>query len=154
MGVSLNIKIDPALRALAAEDPEAPVNAVLEAWGKDANSLLELEKFKVTQRTMERAYDTGALASSVTGRAYQGAKSGTLVSVWFNPSQQYAAWGRYYAPYQEGPPIGASTYTNEPRHMLYDSYTYDRSSIQQWAVESAGEGAQDWLGTIVAEAYH
>lgn len=149
MPVSIFFRVDPALQALASSDPEAPLNAVLDAWQSDAETLLQLEIYKVTARTEARARDTGALASSVTGRVGTRA-SGKLISVWFNNAQQYAQWGRYYAPYQEGPPIGLSTYTNAPRHMLYDSQTEDAPAIEEWALEAGGSGADAWAGSIQA----
>lgn len=142
MSVSIHFSVPPALTRLANMSPDEPMNAVIEGWTQNAEELLAIEIANVTQRTMERAYDTGALASSVTGNVGSGHPN--LVSVWFNNAQQYSQWGRYYAPYQEGPPIGLSTYTNEPRHMLYDSKTDDVSQIQQWAVESGGSAANDW----------
>jgi hypothetical protein len=128
--------------ALLAEQLGTVDERVLSAWGDDAETLLAIEVFNVTQRTLERANDTGALASSVTGQAYAGAKNETLIAVWFNNAQQYAQWGRYYAPYQEGPPIGLSTYTNAPRHLLFDAQTDDASQIAQWAA-TAGQPVFD-----------
>lgn len=141
MALSFTVRFDPALLELAQMDPNDPINAVLDAWRANANELLQIEIFNVTKRTLERAFDTGALASSVTGRV--GAGKPNLVSVWFNPSPQIAQWGRVYAAYQEGPPIGLSTYTNPPRHMLYDS-TEDAEQIITWATDTGQSGANDW----------
>ena len=143
MGVSFTLKMDDVSRLV--DELGRADEIVIEGWGKDAQTLLETEIANVTKRTQERAFDTGALASSVTGQAYQAAKNGTLISVWFNSAQQYAQWNRYYAPYQEGPPIGKATYTNEPRHMLFDSQTEDAGQIADWAVK-AGQAAADEIG--------
>lgn len=146
MGVSLKLTI-PDLTGLV--DGLMNVDqTVIAGWGQDADTLLKTEIYNVTQRTKERAYDTGALMSSVTGQAYPGSKNGTLISVWFNNAQQYAEWGRYYAPYQEGPPIGLSTYTNGPRHMLYDSQTEDTGQITGWAVQAGQTAVDDTLGGL------
>lgn len=147
MGVSLKITI-PDLTHLVEELGTAD-ETVIEGWGQNAETLLQTEIYNVTQRTIERTsgpYSTGALASSVTGQAYPGSKNGTLISVWFNNAQQYSEWGRYYAPYQEGPPIGLSTFTNGPRHMLYDSQEQDAGEITDWAVQSGQATVDDKIG--------
>lgn len=143
MGLSLTLKMDDVSRLV--EELGHADEIVMAGWGQDAQTLLEIEIANVTKRTLERAHHTGALASSVTGRAYTNAKNGTLISVWFNNAQQYAQWNRYYAPYQEGPPLGLATYTNAPRHMLYDSQTDDAGQITDWAI-SAGQAAADTIG--------
>lgn len=134
MGVSLKLTM-PDLSTLVGGLPDA-ADMVLEGWAKDASTLKDILVARVTQRTLDRAFDTGALASSVTGQAYPNSKNGTIVAVWFNAAQQIAEWGRYYAPYQEGPPLGLSTYTNPPRHMLFDSQTEDAEQIRQWAIQA------------------
>jgi hypothetical protein len=148
MAVSFKLTM-PDLTALASDLGNAD-QSVLAAWGADAETLLQIEEYNVTQRTLDRANDTGALASSVTGQAYGDAKNGTIIAVWFNNAQQYAEWGRYYAPYQEGPPIGLSTYTNAPRHMLFDAQTEDAGQIHDWAVRT-GQHSLEGLGADLAE---
>ena len=143
MAVSLSITVPDILKAIGGMDPNTPTDAVIEGWTQDAETLLAIEIYNVSQRTQDRItgpYTTGALLSSVTGRV--GSGHPRLISVWFNSSQQYATWGRYYAPYQEGEPIGLDTYTNGMHHMLYDSQTEDAKEIRDWAV-SAGQRAED-----------
>ena len=126
---------------------ETAPQEVLRAWGNDAETLLQIEIANVTQRTQDRTsgpYSTGALAASVTGQAYSNAKNGTLIAVWFNSAQQYAEWGRYYAPYQEGKPIGLDTYTRGMHHMLYDAKNDDAGQISGWA-QRVGQQAADGL---------
>ena len=149
MGVSLKLTM-PDLTALTAGVEGLPED-VLGAWGQDSETLLQIEIANVTRRTDERAHDTGALMSSVTGQAYANAKNGTIIAVWFNNAQQYAEWGRYYAPYQEGPPIGLATYTNPPRHMLFDSKEEDADQISQWATKVGQQAAEETLGGLVPE---
>lgn len=140
MGLSFKLTM-PDIAEIAPH-LDALDQTVLDGWQQDAGTLLQLEIYKVTERTMERAFDTGALAASVTGTVGSGKPN--LVSVWFNSAQQYAEWGRYYAPYQEGEPLGLATYTNGPRHMLYDSVTDDAQEIGDWATQT-GQRAADAL---------
>jgi hypothetical protein len=147
MGVSLKITV-PDLTHLVEGLGNAD-ETVIAGWGKDAETLLQLEIYNVTKRTEERTsgpYSTGALASSVTGQAYPGSKNGTLIAVWFNNAQQYAEWGRYYAPYQEGPPLGLHTYTIGMHHMLYDSQEQDAGEITDWAVQAGQATVDEQIG--------
>lgn len=154
MGLSLTLNSSQVLDMLANMDPNAPTDAVLQSWGQNAQELLQIEIANVTKRTQERTsgpYSTGTLASSVTGQAYDNAKNGTLISVWFNPSPQYAQWHRYYAPYQEGEPLGKDTYTRGMHRMLYDSQTADTDQITRWAVEHGQDGADSWVSSLGGE---
>jgi len=74
---------------------------------------------------------TGALISSETFKTPD--KGKVVVSFYPEDGPQIDAWGRVYAPYAEGPPIGLSTYTNPPRSMYAKVETEDSPVIQAWA---------------------
>jgi hypothetical protein len=88
----------------------------------------------IRERTPKR---TGALRESLSGQSYNRSVSGnreaSLAQFFYEDGPQVQEWKRVYAPYQEGPSLGLSTYTNEPRHMLAQINTTDASLVQQWA---------------------
>lgn len=92
--------------------------------------------------------DTGALREALEGKAYPSEVSGNresqLAQFWYDDQPQIDEWKRVYAPYQEGPELGLSTYTNEPRRMLQQIGTTDQDLIDQWA-EAAIQEALDQM---------
>jgi hypothetical protein len=56
-----------------------------------------------------------------------------ILSIGPNPAPQELAWGRVYAQYQEGPPLGLPTYTNDPHQMLRQADPEDLPTIEEWA---------------------
>lgn len=66
---------------------------------------------------------TGALQSSISHEDYPdpqgyGVGESDLTWIYAADAPQLAAWNRIYVAYQEGPPLGLSTYTNPPRQMF------------------------------------
>lgn len=114
---------------------------VIKAWHEDSETLAALEVTNVKART---PVDTGALQASVDATNNTGSGP-VLAEVFFNEDNQLSAWDRVYAQYQEGPPLGLSTYTNDPHQMLYAAQSEDAPAIVAWAVMS-GQRALDQLG--------
>jgi hypothetical protein len=101
------------------------------------SAVLALEE---AQRVRERTpVLTGALRSAVNYTNYTNPRSRQLVKVWYEDEPQLFTWKRVYAAYQEGPPLGLSTYTNAPHQMLYGAETEDAGAIQQWADETLAQ---------------
>lgn len=133
--------LSPLLGGLEGVD-----ETTLQFWVMGAPELAQIEQFNVTKRTLDRAKDTGALADSVTYALGQGRP--VLATIYYAAGPQVRQWERVYAPYQEGPPEGLATYTNPPRHMLYDAQTEDTDQIEQWATEWGDRAAE-----YVAQSY-
>jgi hypothetical protein len=106
---------------------DAEVNAALHLHSPE---LATDELQRVRDRT---PYLTGALRSAAEARSYQGATSRQLVKIWYSDEPQLFEWNRVYVAYQEGPPLGLSTYTNPPRLMLQQAPAVDTPAIQAWA---------------------
>ncbi len=101
------------------------------------SAVLALEE---AQRVRDRTpVLTGALRSSVDYRNYPKRTSKQLVKVWYEDEPQLFTWKRVYVDYQEGPPLGLSTYTNAPHQMLYRAEAEDAGAIQQWADETLAQ---------------
>lgn len=75
---------------------------------------------------------TGALKSDMTFIANRGGDE--LVWVFAAGGNQLYMWGREYVQYQEGPPLGVSTYTNPPRQMFLQTAEGDGfAATETWA---------------------
>lgn len=80
--------------------------------------------------------DTGALESSIDFDAYTSTGDADLVWVYADEGPQIATWNRVYVEYQEGPPMGLSTYTNNPRLMfMITSETDGQDATLVWAMQ-------------------
>lgn len=122
--VSVNVTVSGSF--LSPEEVNKALHAASDELG-------DMEVGRVLERTPR---DTGALRDSLSYRPYPNPKSKQLVKLWFDDEPQLFEWGRVYDPYQEGPPLGLSTYTNPPHQMLYLAETEDASAIQAWADEA------------------
>jgi hypothetical protein len=117
---------------------------IIEHWHRHAQELGQAETATVAARTPVL---TGALRSSVVGE-YPGAGD-TLLRIYFDDGPQLATWKRVYDKYQEGPPLGVSTYTNPPRHMLQSADPNDLPLIKSWAAVYAQEAIDAFTGAAV-----
>lgn len=83
--------------------------------------------------------DTGALKED---EAYKlGSSSSRSLVTWFVGNEwQYSENGREYSVYQEGPPLGKSTYTNGEHQIFAQIATTDLPIILAWAEASVQEG--------------
>jgi hypothetical protein len=84
--------------------------------------------------------DTGALKEDETYEVNRGGNE--LVHWYVGDAYQLAENKRVYSAYQEGPPLGLSTYTNDPHQMYFKVTTDDLPLITDWAqrmVEQAAE---------------
>ena len=112
-------------------DPEDIRQWLADSLRLHAGEAADILDFLVASYTLERAYRTGALLESVTKEA--NVSGDTLALISFDDGPQVEQWGRVYAEYQEGPPYGTSTYTNEPRHMIADAEEEGADQIAEWA---------------------
>lgn len=98
----------------------------------------------------------GALYDSIDYLPYTGGVSGSrevnLVRWYADDAPQINDWGRVYAEYQEGPPLGKTTYTNDPRHLFYGVETDDAPAIQDWADQVVEQSLNDLAAQAQAEA--
>ena len=62
-----------------------------------------------------------------------GADRNTLVTWFVGDDYQVAEWGHPYAVYEEGPPLGKTTDTNDPVQMFAQVATTDLPLLQSWA---------------------
>lgn len=88
------------------------------------------EVARIQERTPVR---TGALQEDAT---YTVGSGDTLASYFYSGDYEEAEWHRFYAPYQEGPPLGLSTYTNGPYLMLSSADPLDTGAIGDWATRT------------------
>lgn len=96
---------------------------------------------KIEART---PYLTGALREDEAWRPMAGSGvRGGLLEWYIRDEYQLAEWGRFYAPYQEGPPLGLSTYTNGPRHFMLDVQSKDLPEISEWALDVVREAVDN-----------
>ena len=97
--------------------------------------LSDLLVFLVSEKTPVRS---GALLGSITGIPYTD-DGDDLAYVYADPGPQLDQYNRVYAPYQEGPSLGLSTFTNAPHQMFARTGTDDLPLIAEWAREHAQE---------------
>lgn len=91
--------------------------------------------------------DKGGLVASETYEVNTDRSDPTLVTFSSEDGPQLDAWGRVYVTFQEGPPLGRSTYTNDPRQMYYRAESEDIGEVQAYldmmisdGVRAAAEG--------------
>lgn len=112
---------------------------IVQAWREQAQELLDMEKENIANRI---PVSTGTLLDSLTG--VTNPDPITIIDVYTDPDIQLSGpWGRVYDTYQEGPPLGASTYTNEPRQFIYSALTEDEDQIRSWVQAIAQKVAQE-----------
>jgi hypothetical protein len=82
---------------------------------------------------------TGALQSDIHGIPNTG--SNELAYIYPTGVAQLGTWHREYAKYQEGPPMGTTTYTNPPRQMFQSTADGDGLAFTQaWADQAVVTG--------------
>lgn len=132
MHVELRMQPGPAAVGMGGDK-------LMSALRRATATLAPLLATRVRGRTPRQ---TGALREDVTGDAYTSAVSGTrqvkLVDLYVESGAQVSEWGRVYAAYQEGPPLGLSTYTNGPHQMFARVATEDLGLIEGWAEAAVG----------------
>lgn len=97
------------------------------------NGTQELRDLEVDQIRQRTPQDTLALYDSITGTPYADPKAKTLLWVRAQNKEQVDEWGRVYAPYQEGGPLGLPTFTNPPHEMFQEAMSTDIPLIEAWA---------------------
>jgi hypothetical protein len=97
--------------------------------------------------------DTGALKEDETYELANGgpAKATPIVTWYVGSEYQEAEWSREYAAYQEGPPLGESTYTNGPHQMFFSVSTDDMPLIETWAMAVVGEAVEQCVQAAIAD---
>lgn len=116
---------------IIGQDVAATIRQSLHVHAQD---LIDLEVPLIRARS---PYLTGALRDDIKGIPY--ATGDDIALLYADDAAQLAQWGRIYAPYQEGPPLGLSTWTNPPHQMFANVLTEDIPVIEQWAIEAAQE---------------
>lgn len=116
---------------IIGQDVEATIRQSLHNHAQD---LIDLEVPLIRARS---PYLTGALRDDIKGLPYT--TGDDIALLYADNAAQLAQWGKVYAPYQEGPPLGLSTWTNPPHQMFASVLTEDIPVIEQWAVEAAQE---------------
>lgn len=100
-------------------------------------------------------HNTGALAEDETAQPYTdpvaGARTVNLVKFYTDSSAQLSEWGRVYAAYQEGPPLGLATYTNAPHQMFFLMQSADLGDIAAWAEATLDAAIGDLTGALPTE---
>ena len=77
---------------------------------------------------------TGALQSDYVTQTFPDVSDNNLFWVYAGGTEQLNQWGRLYVQYVEGPPMGASTWTNPPRHIFINTADTDgRVLVEVWA---------------------
>lgn len=121
---------------------------VIERWRTHAPALASMEHTRIAGRTPER---TGTLVLSLTQEVNP--DKDTLARLYFDPDAQLAGpWHRVYAKYQEGPPLGHTTYTNPPRWMVFNTLLDDLPLIRAWAVAAGSSAVSDIVNASMGES--
>jgi hypothetical protein len=116
----------------------------VDAWRNRANEIADIERQNISDRTPEQ---TGTLDASLTEQLNPDDQ--TIAQVYTDPDVQMSGpWGRVYAQYQEGPPLGVSTYTNAPRQFIDGALAEDTGQIGSWAKQVASQGVIDGIQGI------
>lgn len=84
---------------------------------------------------------TGALREDEAWKPLGGV--GGLLSWYVGEEWQLGEWGRVYAQYQEGKPLGDFGYTHGPWHMFERVTTTDLAEIEDWALETVQEAVDN-----------
>ena len=133
----------------AAAFSEASRGVANKALHEHSPELAEMERHSIEGRT---PYRTGALRDAASAKPYKSEHSRSLVKLYYNDEPQLFEWHRVYAQYQEGPPMGHTTYTNDPRLMLYHVQDDDRAQIEAWAQQTVQTALDEWTAGAQAEA--
>jgi hypothetical protein len=119
--ISVDITSDDADASLTTEE-------AMDALHAHAPEIAAIINRRIEARTPR---DTGAL---IEDEAYTVPGAGATLVTWFvGDDYQVAEWGRVYSAYQEGPPLGLSTYTPGEHQMYNRVGTDDLDIIGAWA---------------------
>lgn len=133
----------PAALAKMADSP-AELMSSLRA---STPEIAELIESRIRQRSPR---DTGGLRDAIDSQAYTGGVSGTnqvMLAKWYaNDGPQLDAWNRVYVAYQEGPPLGLSTYTRGEHHMFEQVESTDLGLIEAWAEAAVNQAVNRMMG--------
>jgi hypothetical protein len=112
------------------DDDEVSVEDAMEGLHKDAERIAKIIQQRIRDRSPD---DTGAMKEDETYKVFG---EGEQLVTWYAGSyNQETENHRYYLPYQEGPPMGLKTYTNEPHRMFERVTTEDPGLIEDWAYQ-------------------
>lgn len=89
---------------------------------------------------------TGALREDEDWKPLGG--RGGLIQWYVGDTYQLTEWGRVYAQYQEGKPLGARGYTRGPWHMFEKVTTDDLAEIGQWAEDTVQEAVDNLFSPL------
>ena len=135
--ISYNALVPDNLSSLSGND-------AIQAWRDHADEIAAIEHQNISGRTPEY---TGTLDASLT--EVLNPDNQTIAQVYTDPDVQLSGpWERVYAQYQEGPPLGVSTYTNGPRQYVYGAFTEDLEEIQAWAQTTAQGGVNQMVSSV------
>ena len=122
--------------------------SILDHWRTAAPSLAAMEHTSIVKREPE---DTGTLVLATTQEVNP--DKDVLARIYTDPDAQLSGpWQRVYAQYQEGPPLGHTTYTRQTPHFFYRAATDDIEQIRAWALAAGGQGVSDIVGASEAQA--
>lgn len=89
---------------------------------------------------------TGALREDEDWKPLGG--QGGLLQWYVGDTWQLAEWGRVYAKYQEGPPLGTTGYTRGPWQMFEKVATDDLPAIEQWALDTVQDAVDNLFSPL------
>ena len=117
---------------------------IIKEWKQHAWEIEDLEHTSIQYRTPE---NTRTLIDSIKGETNP--DKDTIMRIYTDSGVQASGpWHRVYAQYQEGPPLGTTTYTNSPRQMFFRAVSDDATQIATWAYTTA----QMCVNVIVSQA--
>lgn len=117
---------------------------LVQAWRDHAEEIARIELDNVGRRTPE---DTGTLFSSLTEEVNPNPQ--TIMDIYTDPDHQLSGpWERVYAQYQEGPPLGHSTYTRGEVQYIYRALEEDLGEISAWANRAAQDAADQMVQAV------
>lgn len=122
------------------------MNFVLGSLHEHAEDIAKEVLERIEART---PVDTGALKEDET--YVLGEPEHAIVTWYVGAEYQTAENEREYSPYQEGPPLGLSTYTNGPHQMFFRVSTDDLPLIQTWAMAVVGEAVEQCVQAAIAD---
>lgn len=90
--------------------------------------------------------DTGALLRSEKYDVNENPGDDTLIRFYADSETQIEQWKRVYVSYQEGAPLGQSTYTNEAHQMYYSQATYESiDQLHDWGYGRMSQAVNSYV---------
>jgi hypothetical protein len=133
------------LQATVPQDPtRLNEQYAVRAWRDHAEEIARIELDSIGGRTPE---DTKTLFSSLTEEINPNPQ--TIMSIYTDPEHQLTGpWERVYAQYQEGPPLGHTTYTRGQVQYVYRAASEDLQQIKDWADRVAKDGIDQGVAAV------